>query len=275
MLKTIFCTCLALTLMATAEPVADLLKSAEKSVSEKRLEDALEQYKAAFGQDEKSITALYNIGWIYNEQHKYDTAARWLKKGAALDPKDARIQHELGFALSKLNNSEGSVAAYTQATLLQPERADSWVGLGDAYYELRSDYMAATRAYLKAVELGTNSAPTLYRLGWCQNHQNQFKEAQANLKRAADAEPKSAPIWLEWGYSLLRDGKNDEAAQALTRALVIDPKLRLGHLYLGRAYIGLRNKQLAKRQVEELRALDHEMARQLDAELRKLSGNGN
>ena len=275
MLKSLLASTFALVLLsgAWAQPtsVPELLSSAEKLVSEKRLEEALEQYKNVFGQDERSTTALFNIGWIYNEQHKYDSATRWLKKGAQVDPKDAKIQHELGFAYAKLNNAGGSIDAYSKACQLKPERAASWVGLGDAQFEMKKDYSAAANAYLKAIEVGANSAATLYRLGWCQNQLDQFDKAQANLKKAADLEPKSAAIWLEWGYALLRNNQPSEAAQALTRANVIDPKLRLGHLYLGRAYLKMGNKKQAQRQVEELKELDLESARQLDAEIRKSS----
>jgi tetratricopeptide (TPR) repeat protein len=263
---------LALVTGAWAQPapaLTEMLAKAEKLVSEKRLDEALEQYKTVFGQDERSTTALFNIGWIYNEQRKYDSASRWLKKGAQIDPQDAKIQHELGFAYAKLDNAGACIDAYSKACQLKPDRAASWVGLGDAQYEMKKDYSAAASAYLKAVEAGANSAATLYRLGWCQNHLNQFDKAQANLKKAADLEPKSAAIWLEWGYALLRNQQPSEAVQALTRANLLDPKQRLGHLYLGRAYLKLGNKKQALRQVDELRGLHLETARQLDAEIRQ------
>lgn len=248
--------------------VSEKLTTAERLVSEKKLEEALEAYKEVLAQDERSTTAYFNIGWIYNEQRKYDSASRWLKKGASVDPQDARIQHELGFAYSKLQNTEACIQAYSKACELKPERIDSWTGLGDACFEMKKDYPAAIKAYQKAVDLGSNAAEVLYHLGWCYNHQSQFDQGQSYLKRAAEKSPKAAPIWLEWGYSLLQLKKYDEASQALTRALVLEPKLPLGRLYLGRAYLGMGKKQQAKAQLQELRALDSELARQLEADLR-------
>lgn len=257
---------------AAAQPASQVvnekLTTAERLVSEKRLEEALEAYKEVLGQDERSTTAYFNIGWIYNEQRKYDSASRWLKKGAQVDPQDARIQHELGFAYSKLQNIEACIQAYTKACELKPERIDSWVGLGDACFEMKKDYPAAIKAYQKAVDLGSSAAEVLYHLGWCYNHQGQPEQGQSCLKRAAEKSPPSAPIWLEWGYSLLQLKKYDEASQALTRALVIEPKLPLGRFYLGRAYLGMGKKQQAKTQLQELRGLDADLARQLEADFR-------
>ena len=278
MLKTTLILLLAMTLAASALPdpnqsLEDLHKSAKQSISDKNLDAALEQYKDIYGKDPKSVDALFNIGWIYNEQKKFDTAARWLKKAADLDAQNARVQSELGFAYAKLNNPAAAVEAYTKATEIKADSPAAWVALGDVNYELKKDSKAASAAYLKAVELGNASSATYYRLGWCFNDLNQFDKAAPQLKQAAALEPKSAAVWLEWGYSLLRAKKYEQAVEALTRATVLEPKERLGHLYLGRTFLLMKNKAQARRQIDLLKPIDASTASQLESEL-KAAGDG-
>ncbi len=272
MLKTILlATLLAGALAAQEQPksLEDLHRTAKQSVTEKNLDQALEQYKGIVTKDPKSVEALFNIGWIYNEQKKFATAVRWLKQAAEAAPQDIRVQSELGFALSKLNHVDGAIDAFTKATVIKPDSLAAWIGLGDANFELKKDSKAASAAYFKAIELGNVASSTYYRLGWCLNDLNQYPEAAAQLKKAAALEPKSATVWLEWGYALLRSKQYDEAVQALTRATVLDPKERLGRLYLGRTYLLMKNKPQVVKQIQELKVLDGKAADALNEELRQ------
>lgn len=259
-------------LAQTTPTLEQMLKGAENLVKERRLDEAVQSYKSIFGKHPKSALALYQIGWIYNEQNKYDTAARWLKQAADLNPNDPSVQVELAFALYKLKNIEGSAAAYQKASQLKPDLVSAWVGLGDLLFELKKDYKAAAEAYAKATSLGVEEAPVHYRLGWCYNELKRFKEAEPSLKKAVQLEDKAAAAWLEWGYSLLRTQRPEEAVQALTRATVLEPKQPLGHLYLGRAFIQMGQKDKAQAQVQRLKALDPTAAQQLQQEVKKLTG---
>lgn len=278
MLKTLLLAALLTGALAAQEQpktqnLEELHKVAKQSVTQKNLDQALEQYKDIVARDPKSVEALFNIGWIYNEQKKFDTAARWLKQASEVGPPDIRVQSELGFAMSKLNNAEGAIEAFTKATQIKPDSPTAWVGLGDANFELKRDSKSASAAYLKAIELGNNSSTTYYRLGWCLNDLNQSNLAAPQLKKAAALEPKSASIWLEWGYSLLKSKQYEGALEALTRATTLDPKERLGHLYLGRTFLVMKNKAQVKRQIAELKSLDAALSRQLEDEL-KAAGDG-
>ena len=262
---------LALTLAAGAQEqsLEDLNKAAKQSVQDKNLDQALDQYRAMASKDPKAVEPVFQIGWIYNEQKKFGTAVIWLKQASELDPLDIRVQSELGFAYSKLNNAEGAIEAFNKATQIKPDSPNAWLGLADANYELKKDSKAAAAAYQKALELGNSASSTYYRLGWCLNDLNQHAEAAAQLRKAAALEPKSATVWLEWGYALLRSKQYDEAVQALTRATTLDPKERLGRVYLGRTYLLMKNKPQVVRQIQELKVLDAKSADALNEELRQ------
>lgn len=243
------------------------LGQADTLVEAGRLDEALQSYKGFHGKYPESARALYQIGWIYNEQNKFDTASRWLKKAAELSPRDAAIQLELGYALYKLKNTEASLAAYRLASQLQADFLEAWVGQGDLLFELKKDYAGAIQAYARAIELGSQEASIYYRKGWAHNELKQFKESEGLLKKAVELDPKLAPAWLEWGYSLLRNQRNEEAVQALNRASQLDPKLALAHFYLGRTYLQMGEQEQAAASLRKLRPLDAIRAQQLEQEV--------
>jgi tetratricopeptide (TPR) repeat protein len=264
------CMGLLLSLNVWAQGLNEVYARADKAVAEKRYDEALELYKQAFGKDPKSSKALSNIGWIYNEQRKYETAARWLRQAQKLAPGDYEIQCELGFAAHKLGQSQEALKAFTQATTLKPDLARAWQGLGDAQHELKRDYKAATQAYLKAIEAGSKEWLVLYRLGWGLNQMEQFESAAGYLKKAVEVQPKAAVVWLEWGYALMNNQQLPEAAEALTRAVVLDPNLKLGRLYLGQVFLQQGRRDLVQNEIDSLRQLDEPSARKLE-ELLKAS----
>jgi len=262
----------SLALWVWGEPtltVEALLRSAQQLRSESRLDEALEKYRQVLSREPTSITALYNLGWICNEQRKYESAVTWLKRGCELDPSHASMWCELAFAYYKLANIESSIQSYRRASELNQESSAPWVGLGDVQYELRKDSQAAIQAYLKALELGSKSALVKYRLGWSYNDLGEFEKAIPYLQQASELEPRSPGVWLEWGYALLRTSRYDQAVTALKQAVLLDPNLRLGHLYLGRAYILMGNLQGASGEIQALQKIDVESARQLESEIRK------
>jgi len=44
------------------------------------------------------IDAYYNLGFLYNQEHRFDEAIAVLERGSFLDPEDAAIYFELGKA---------------------------------------------------------------------------------------------------------------------------------------------------------------------------------
>ena len=262
---------LALSLQATAELPRDTLpvrlQAAQRLVSLNHLVEALQQFQAILVLEPDCGQALFGAGWIYNQQRKYDRAIATLARGCQLSPSQSSMHSELAYAHYKLGNIEGALQAYSQACQLEPTNARLWVSLGDVNFELKKDSQAASVAYRKAVELGSLDGSVFYRLGWCCNDLGQFEEALAPLRRASQLHPKAAAVWLELGYSLLRCGRSQESVQALVQANVLEPKLRLGHLYLGRAYLQLGQSAQAREQVEALKSIDIESARQLEVEI--------
>lgn len=243
------------------------LATGEQLVKEQQWDAALAEYKSVLDTQPDSAQAYFQIGWIYNEQKKFDSAVRWLKQGVAKHPEDGGLQDELGFACYKLGSADAAVQAYTAASRVAPASASAWKGLGDTLFELRHNSKAAAAAYAHAAELSPDDAMLHYRLGWCYNDSGKFALAEPELARATVLQPDSPAAWVELGFAQLSLKHYAPARDTLLHACSLKNDAALTHVYLGRAYLGLKDARGAREQCAVARSLDAKAARPLQEEV--------
>jgi Flp pilus assembly protein TadD len=59
-------------------------------------------------------SALYRIGWIYNDLEDYDSAVDPLQRVVSIQPNNAAAQFELGYAYKKLERYSEALTAFHQ-----------------------------------------------------------------------------------------------------------------------------------------------------------------
>ena len=84
----------------------------------------------------------------------------------------------------------------------------------------------------------------------------QYPEALAEYQALAARFPDHAPIYSEIGQLLMRLGRPDEAFEALTRAIGLDPKLSDPHYLLAGLYRERGDPQAAERELTTFAALE-------------------
>ncbi|MGF1608639.1 MAG: sulfotransferase [Kiloniellales bacterium] len=92
---------------------------------------------------------------------RFAEAAQAAGRAAALQPKVAELQINLGNALRKAGRTEEAQAAYRRASALRPELAAAQIGLGQAQAEL-GDAAAAIESYRNALSLQPQSTRAFY-----------------------------------------------------------------------------------------------------------------
>jgi tetratricopeptide (TPR) repeat protein len=114
--------------------------------------------------------------------------AAW-RQAAALDPKSARIQDEIGFLLVVLNQREEAVGAFERAIELDSKFAPAHYHLGVLYW-LRQDPNRGIPQLQTAVALDGDNSDYRYLLGHALND-------TANYREALTSKPIGArPIWI-------------------------------------------------------------------------------
>jgi non-specific serine/threonine protein kinase len=121
---------------------------------------------------------------------------------------EAYARGMLNLRLATRDSMERAIAAFEEATRLDPEYALAWAALGGAY-DLKGTFLSIKDLLLKAVDLERRAL-------------------------ALDPDLSEGHVWL--GGALLTLGRVDEAVAALHDAIRLDPENGQAHQGLARAY---------------------------------------
>jgi len=204
-----------------------------------------------------SAATAYSRGVQLADQGKWQEAVEWLNRAVAAAPEDAQYQKALGVAYGKLGDQAAAVEPLSRACQLDPKLPDACYYWGQALIALSrfeealralelapasvSPGRLATAQALALDGLGRESAAearfraalksTDYpaesrrRFGIFLYRRGRTAEAAVILEEAARFNPQSAEIALEQGRVYLQLNRLDDAAEALQRAIKLDPTL--------------------------------------------------
>jgi len=127
-------------------------------------------------------------------------------------------------------------AAAARALALDPELGDAHctVAFGKFVYDF--DWTGAEEEFKRALELSPSSADTYDLYGRLCSALERYDEAIAMQQRAQELDPLAHRADL--ATALLRAGRYDQALEAASRAIALDPDYPRGHSTLGWAYFG-------------------------------------
>jgi tetratricopeptide (TPR) repeat protein len=97
----------------------------------------------------------------------------------------------------------------------------------------RGDAAAATEAFQRVLRIHPRDARAHYELATLLEPQGRRKEALEEYRLAARYDGRNADYLHQWGVAALQAGLPEEAAQALSRAVEVDPSRSASHKALG------------------------------------------
>ncbi len=144
-----------------------------------------------------------------------------------IDPKHADALHLLALSLAALGSAD-AIEVLRRALAARKKDPGLWLALGNA--EARAgDRAAAADAYRSALRVAPGYAPAHVSLGRLHFDEGRFDEAAAALRRAIDMDrdgefTRDPDLWDKLGYALSRRGRISDAAACYRRALALNPK---------------------------------------------------
>ena len=114
---------------------------------------------------------------------------------------------------------------------VHPDLWNAWFLLGWAHRRLE-EYEEAERAFLNAVDLGSQETDTLNELAICQMELGKYSECGRTLRKALTAEPENVKIISNLGILELKRGNREEAVRFFASAAEIDPEDPIARNYL-------------------------------------------
>lgn len=99
--------------------------------------------------DTLSVPALYFLGLAYHMQEMDSLCLATMDLAIAKDPKDPKLYYVKATVLLYQEKYQEAIAQYQQSIKCDSQNANSYSGLGDAYYNLK-DYQMALTSFEKA-----------------------------------------------------------------------------------------------------------------------------
>ncbi|PYV13357.1 MAG: hypothetical protein DMG21_21210 [Acidobacteria bacterium] len=171
------------------------------------------------------------------DRKDYAAAIAPLKKAAQVEPANAAVWFNLGFAFSELAAYPDAVAAYQKALEIQPDLFEAHLNLSAAYLKL-GRYPEAQGELEKAIKLKPDHARAHLELGRALALEKNFEGAEKEFGEASRLDPKLAAAHLELAEVLLDEKKFGGAKSAFEAALELDPKSSQSQLGLALALEG-------------------------------------
>ncbi|MGH9373008.1 MAG: tetratricopeptide repeat protein [Vicinamibacterales bacterium] len=147
----------------------------------------------------------YNLGKLFSIQDNWEPARKAFESAVRLDPSYIEAVDALGFALEALGDDAGAVEKYEQAIALNAARQGTFAS---AHVNL-SAYYNRTGNPDKALELA---------------------------RQAIDLDQRSDRAWFQKARADERQGRLEEAVEALNRAIVINPRASSYYYVLAGVY---------------------------------------
>jgi tetratricopeptide (TPR) repeat protein len=253
---------------------------------------AVRNLQAAVASPPFSDTSYY-LGFACFKQGDLPAAEKWLKDAVQLNPRDGRMQYQLGLVYRKEGKEEDAKKALalseelrrrddTESQLVSdcgkkleqgpreeahaiceklydPDNADKLTELGTVYAQ-HSHFEAALRPLRRAAELAPQSPIMQYNLAHLYYDLNQFENARVPLADATKRWPDLFPLNALYGAVLFKLNEYQPAHDVLRHAQQLNPQdsSTADLLYLSALYLGRKHQQ-AKEYAEALRHL-HEAA---------------
>ncbi len=189
------------------------------------LDEAEIELKAALAYDSSNADTIVRLGRVYLARNVMKSAGRLLETAVA--------------------NNNATAAIYSLLAVV---------------YEKSGHYENAIPAMRLAINLKPDSENYRFQYGLLLTNADAPGAAVIRLDEALKTFPKSPRLWLARGIADLKDGKNLEAAQSITKAIELDSKFAQAYAYLGLARVQIGEYKEAVKLYEKALANDASLA---------------
>jgi tetratricopeptide (TPR) repeat protein len=202
-----------------------------------------------------SVAIYVRRGRTYLKAQEYSRAIAPLSQAVRLDSQSAEAQDLLGLVYAFRLEPGKAIEHIDKAIAIKPENGTYYMHLGKAYM-LKTDYVGATAAYERAIELGLKKGKPHYDLGIIAEREGRLEDARSRFREAIKVAPRFAPSCnLQLGIIAEKLGDEIKAIGLYSRALTGNPNLTTGHYRIALLYLNGGREELAEKHLEHFRRL--------------------
>lgn len=193
---------------------------------------AIPHFTRALTLDPAHTDAQAYLAWSYYYTGQFNAATKHFRDALARQPNWEGLHNGLGWTRYRLQRYHLALDAFRQALALDPEYRDAAIGFAYCLFELgryaealpQLERLAREGERLPAAGRPRDPEGLRGRLAWTLFYLGDFRESQAQFRRALAAHPDWAGLHNGLGWSLLRSGDRPGARASFARALQLQPE---------------------------------------------------
>ena len=182
--------------------------------------DAKELYERILEAQPENYDALQLLGVLASETKNYEASVALIAKAIAINPGQATVHSNLGFALKALGRFAESVQSYLNAIQLKPDFADAHLHCGLAYMGMDQP-LQAIASFDQVIALRFDDAQSYCNRGVALAKLGRFDEAIASYQTALSFKPDFAEAHFNWGNALQSLRRFEEAIATYDQAITL------------------------------------------------------
>ena len=162
---------------------------------------AKQLYEGILESQPDNFDALQLLGLLASQTKNYEASVALIAKAIAINPSQASVHANLGFALKALGRYKESVLSYLNAIRITPDFADAHLHCGLAFLGL-GQALQAIESFDQVIALRIDDAPAYCNRGVALAKLGRFDEAIASYQTAVSFRPQIAEAYFNWGNAL-------------------------------------------------------------------------
>jgi protein O-GlcNAc transferase len=200
------------------------------------LDEAEEICKKILTNNPNHVSGLVLLGLIHSKKSYYNSAIQYLKKALQIEPENADAYFVLGnaYAFQGSNFLDEARDCYQNCLQITPNHVASYNNLGNIFKE-KEKYDEAIDCFQKALELDPDQDDTLYNLGNALQVKGLFDEAITCYEKALRLNPNDSEIFYNLGMAFKEKGVLNKAIVCYQNAVKLTPDYADAHFSLGYA----------------------------------------
>jgi tetratricopeptide (TPR) repeat protein len=199
---------------------------------QRRLGEAIGEFKEAVKIKPDYAEAYDNLGMIYNEQKKWEQAIRMLHTALQYRPRFAEAYYNLGRTYLEEKDLDAAIANFQAALQIKPDYDKAHANLGIAL-AAQGHLDAAIGQYRQAIAIAPENAFAHNALGAACESRNNLVDAKKEYAAAAAADPEMPDAHRNLGNILAAQGECLAAERELREAVNLDANSASAHYDLG------------------------------------------
>lgn len=199
------------------KPAGDRLARARDLVERERVDEAIALYGEILRDNPASLKAHNNLGVLFDELGKHETAVQHFEEALRVDPENVEVLTNHAGALTALGRFDEAAAMLRRALRLAPDDIQARLGTGVLSFR-RGLYEQAETELGWVCDQDARSGPAFYYRGEALNRIGRFDEAVEPLERASELLPADPRPFYTLGHLYDRRSLPAEAAEMYRRA---------------------------------------------------------